>query len=100
MCKLAPVRVSYQVRQCDFVPCLHVIPRLHQGTLNVGWRDCDANLDWMLNTTHALPVTDSRENYYMQERTVIPRLHDTGVSFPTGMKISLRYSDRGEFAPI
>ena len=33
----------------------------------------------------------------MSERTVVPRLHNMGVSFRTGMKISLRYN---ELAPV
>ena len=34
------------------------------------------------------------------KRTVIPRLHDTGMNFRAGMKISLRLKNRGEFAPV
>ena len=34
------------------------------------------------------------------KRTVIPRLHDTGMNFRTGMKISLRHKNRGELAPV
>ena len=30
------------------------------------------------------------------KRTVIPRLHDTGMNFRAGMKISLRHKNRGE----
>ena len=49
----------------------------------------------MSKTTHAQPVPHSRENDFMPERTVVPRLHDKGMSFRTGMKIllldSLRY---------
>ena len=32
--------------------------------------------------------------------TVIPRLHDTGMDFRAGMKISLRHKNRGELAPV
>ena len=34
------------------------------------------------------------------KRTVIPRLHDTGMNFRAGMKISLRHKNRGELAPV
>ena len=30
------------------------------------------------------------------KRTVVPCLHDTGMNFRTGMKISLRNKNRGE----
>ena len=78
----------------DFIPCLH------EGTLHVDQRDCDANLNWISKTAHALPVPDSRENDFMLERMPVPRLHDIGMCFRTGMKISLRYSYQGELAPV
>ena len=34
------------------------------------------------------------------KRTVIPRLHDTGMNFLAGMKISLRHKNLGELAPV
>ena len=34
------------------------------------------------------------------KRTVKPRLHDTGMNFHAGMKISLRHKNRGELAPV
>ena len=82
------------VRHCDFIPCLH------EGTLHVDRRDCDAILNWISKTALAVPVPDSRESDLMLERTAVPRLHDIGMSFRTGMKISLRYSNRGELAPV
>ena len=82
------------VRHCDFIPCLH------KGTLHVDRRDCDAILNWIWKTALAVPVPDSRESDLMLERTAVPRLHDIGMSFRTGMKISLRYSNRGELAPV
>ena len=58
MWKLAPVRVWYRyeitVWHCDFIPCLH------EGTLHADRRDCDAILNWISKTAHALPVPDSR----------------------------------------
>ena len=60
----------------------------------------DANLYWISKTAHALPVLDSRESDFMLERTPVPRLHDIGMCFRIGMKISLRYSYRGELAPV
>ena len=33
------------------------------------------------------------------KRTVIPSVHDTGMNFRAGMKISLRHKNRGELAP-
>ena len=36
----------------------------------------------------------------MLERTAVPRLHDTRMSFRSGMKTSPRYSYRGELAPV
>ena len=63
----------------------------------VNRRDCDAILDWMSETAHALPIPDSQESDFMPALT---RLHDIGMSFRTGMKISVRYRYRGEFAPV
>ena len=34
------------------------------------------------------------------KRTVIPHLHDTGMNFRAGMKISPRHKNRGELAPV
>ena len=34
------------------------------------------------------------------KRAVIPRLHDTGMNFRAGMKISLRHKNRSELAPV
>ena len=59
-----------------------------------------AILNWIPKTAHGLPVPDSRESDFMLERTAIPRSHDIGMSFRTVMKISLRYSYRGELAPV
>ena len=83
------IPVSY----CDFIPCLH------EWTIHVDRSDCDAILDWMSKTALALPVPDSRESDFMLERTAAPRLHDIGMSFRTGMKISLQYSYRSELVP-
>ena len=82
------------MKLCDF------IPRLHEGILYVYRRDCDAILNWISKTAHGLPVADSQESDFMLERTAVLRLHDIGMSFRTGMKISLRYSNRGELAPV
>ena len=82
------------VWHCDFIPCLH------EGTLHVDRRDCDAISNWISKSAHALAVPDSRESDFMLERTAVPRLHDIGMSFRTGMKISLRYSYRGELPPV
>ena len=49
------------------------IPRLREGALHAGQRDCDAILDWMSKTTHALPVQDSRKGDFVPERTVVVR---------------------------
>ena len=43
---------------------------------------------------------ENGESDFMLERTPVPRLHDTGMCFRTGMKISLRYSYRGELATV
>ena len=59
-----------------------------------------AILDWMSKTTHAPHVPDFQESDFMPEQTVVPRLHEMGRSFHTGMRISLQYSDRGELAPV
>ena len=64
------------------------------------WRPGDAILYWMSKTAHVLTVPDSQESDFMMERTAVPRLYDIGVSFRTGMKISPRYSYRGELAPV
>ena len=64
------------------------------------WRSGDAILAWISKTVHALPVLDSQESYFMLERTAVPRLHDIGMSFRTGVKISPQYSYRGELAPV
>ena len=56
--------------------------------------------DVIVKTAHGLLVLDSRESDFMMERTAVPRSHDIGMSFRTGMKISLRYSYRGELAPV
>ena len=78
----------------DFMPCLHEV------TLHIDRRDCDAILEWMPKTLHAQTVPDSRESDIMLERTVVPRLHDIGMSFRTAIKISLRYSYQGELVPV
>ena len=77
--------------QCDFIPCLH------ETWL---WRPSDAILDWMSKNGHALPVSYSQESVFMLERTAVPHLHDIGMSFHTGMKISPRYSYWGEIALV
>ena len=59
-----------------------------------------AILDLISKTKHALPVLDSRESDFMPEQTVVLCLRDIGMSFLTGMKISLRYCDWGELAPV
>ena len=63
-------------------------------------RPGDAILDWMSKTAHVLPVPDSQESDFMTEQTAVPRLYDIGTSFHTGMKMSPRYSYRGELAPV
>ena len=82
------------VWHCDFIPCVH------EGILFVDRRDFGAKLNWISKTAYALFVSDSRESDFMLERTAVPRLHDIGKSFRTGMKISPRYSYRGELAPV
>ena len=51
-------------------------------------------------TTHALSTPGSRESDFMSKQTVVPRSQGIGMSFRTGMKISLRYSYRGELAAL
>ena len=58
---------SKPVWQRDF------IPRLREGILHAGQRDCDAILDWMSKNTHVLPVQVSRKGDFMAERTVVVR---------------------------
>ena len=74
------------------------IPLLREDTFHTGRRNCDAFLDCMPKATHASPVPDSTD--FKPERTVVPRLHDIRMSFRTGNKISLRYSNWGELAPV
>ena len=64
-----------------------------QVTLHVYWI-------WMLKNERALPIPDAEESDFMLEQTAVPRLHDIGMSFPTGMKIAPQYSYRGELAPV
>ena len=85
------------VWHCDFIPCLHEDTSFRPTWL---WRPGDAILDWISKSAHALPVLDSQESNFMPERTAVPRLHDIGMSFRTGMKIWPRYSYRGELAPV
>ena len=54
---------------------------LHEGTLHVGGRHCDAILDWMSKITQALPVPVSWESDFMPERTVALHLNDIGKRF-------------------
>ena len=70
------------------------------GKLHVNRRDHDATLDWMSNTAHTPPISDCRERHFILEQTVVLRLHDIGMSFRTGMKISLCYSNRDEIALV
>ena len=60
----------------------------------------DAILDWMSKTVYVLRVPDSQESDFMLEQTAAPHLHDIGMSFPIGMKISLWYSNWGELAAV
>ena len=55
--------------------------------------DCDAILDWMSKTTHALPVPDSRESDFTgtNSRTAFTRHRN---------EFSLWYSYRGELSPV
>ena len=53
----------------------------------------------LLEHKYALPVPDSRKSDFILEQTVVPRLHHIGMS-RTRMKISLRYSYRGECAAV
>ena len=87
---LEPVRVPYRYDMFTWRDEIFN-PRLHEGF---------ALLVWISKTTHALSVPDFRESDFMPERTVVPRLHDIRMSFRTGMKTSLRYSYRGELAPV
>ena len=54
----------------------------------------------MIKTTHALPVLAFQETDFLPKRVVIPRLRDTGTSFLSGSKISIKYSNRRELAPV
>ena len=54
----------------------------------------------MSKTTHALSVPDYRERDFMLEQTVVQHLHDIGMSFHTGMRILLQYSDWDELTPV
>ena len=92
--KTRPGASLIRVRHCDFIPCLH------EWTIHVNKRDCDAILDWMLKNAHALPIPDSQESDFMLERPAVPHLHDIGMSFRTGMKISPWYSYQGELALV
>lgn len=49
---------------------------------------------------HSLLVLISRENDCMSERTIVPRLRDTGMAFRNRIQISFRCSDRGELTLI
>ena len=60
------------------------------------WHPGDAILDWISKTAQAVSVLDSQGSGFMPERTAVSHLHDIGMSFPTKMKISPRYSYRGE----
>ena len=60
------------------------------GKLHDDRRDCDVILAWMSKTTHALHAPDSQESDFMLRRTAVPCLHDIGMGFRTGMKVSLR----------
>ena len=75
---------SYRV--ASYIKGWDLILLLHEGTLHGGWRDCDAILDWMSKTTHALPVPVSWESDFMPERTVVLHLNDIGMSFCSGMQ--------------
>ena len=57
------------------------ILHFHEGTVHVGLCHSNAILDYMLKTTQALPIPDSGESDFMPEQTVVPPLHDSGMSF-------------------
>ena len=48
------------------------------------------------NITNALPVPVYRKTDFTPKRVVVSRLHDTVAKFPTGVKFSPRYNNRGE----
>ena len=48
------------------------------------------------NITNALTVPVYRQTDFTPKRVVVSRLHDTVEKFPTGVKFSPRYNNRGE----
>ena len=62
--------------------------------------DCDVTLDWMSKTMHELPIPHSWESNFTPGQAVALPLHNIGMSFCIGMKISLRYSYKGEHTPV
>ena len=97
--KTRPGEVSHRydivIPYCVYMKGRDFILHFHEGTVHVGRRDSNAILDWKSKTTQALPIPDSGESDFMPEQTVVPLLHDSGMRFCTGMRISLRYSNQG-----
>ena len=48
-----------------------------------------------MTVTHALPVPVIQESDLIPKRVIVLRLHGTGISFRTGMRISIRDTATG-----
>ena len=74
----------------------HFISRLFEGTLHVDKIHVRFKI---ANPTYALPVPVQRQTDFPPKRVVVSRLHDSVAKFRTGVKFSLRYSNRDELTP-
>ena len=92
----------WKLARASFIPVWHYdfIPSLHEGTLHVVRRNRDTILDWMPKTTHAPPVPDSRGSDFHARAKSCTAFTCHRNEFRIGMKVSLRYNDRSELAPV
>ena len=100
MRKLAPARVSYQddvlISYRVNMMMGHFISQRFEGTLHVD----KIHLQFKIaSITHALPFLAHLKTDFTPKRVQVSRLRDTGAKFPTGVKFSLRYNNRGELTP-
>ena len=81
--------ISYHVYMCDFHTGMTW--RFHTG-MSISY---SVYVDYACATRFSLP-----RDRFIPKRVAVPCLHDNGTSFPSGTKISSRYSNRDELIPV
>ena len=100
MRKLAPARVSYRddffisYRVYIMTGSFHI--SLFEGTLHVDKIHVRFTI---AKITHALPVPVYQQTDFTPKLVVVFRLRNTIARFRTGVTLSPRYNNRGEFTP-